>query len=227
MKKEFITYSTTLNFQLNKIEQIRYTLESNLNRLDAFNKANFIFDRELIYELSTFKSEDSKKLIINLLQKEFRFDNRETITNKFNHIISTLFTPIILKQELKGDTEYLKDYLPLELLDLNVTNKHESKECFNFDFTNNTITIKENVLEQIKDDNALYLTNNKQLKCLEIIHNIDREINELKRFYNDKGDGLTNDIYNDINKLFTSPSIYEPKKMNLLNVYFHFLNNIE
>ena len=216
-KKEFTKNVERINFLIKSLERMRTTLENNLSLLDVFNNQNEFISKDFIYELTTHDEESSKKIIIDFFRSEYKYDNMNNIKDKFNYLILILFTPLSRKENVKGELEHVKNYLPLEKY--NIYNYlYEKKDSFIFDYKNNKVTIKPEVIKQITEDNTIYLTNEKQLKVAEIIKNIDIQINELKKYHN------SYDINYELYTLYTQYSINVPKELNLMNEYRYFLS---
>lgn len=216
-KREFCKNNERINYLMNSIERMRMTLENNLNLLDVFNKENEFISKDFIYELTTNDEENSKKTITDFFRSEYKYDNINNIKDKFNYLIMILFTPLSRKENTKGELEHVKNYYPLEKYVI-YNDLYEKKDSFEFDYKNNKVTIKPEVIKQITEDNTIYLINEKQLKVSEIIKNIDIQITELKKYHN------SYDINYELYTLYTQCSINFPKELNLMNEYRYFLS---
>ena len=219
-KKEFTKNNERINFLMKNIERLRMTLENNLSLLDVFNNQNEFINKDFIYELTTHDEENSKKTIIDFFRSEYKYDNMNNINDKFNYLILVLFTPLYKKESTKGELEHIKNYYPLEKYNIH-NDLYEKKDSFEFDYKNNKVSIKPEVIKQIMEDNTIYLTNEKQLKVSEIIKNIDSQINELKKYHN------SYDINYELYILYTQCSINFPKELNLMNEYTYFLSTLK
>lgn len=223
-KKEFCKNENKITNQINQLERLSNLLTNNLNKLEVFNGISHLIDKDFIFELTTIKNnQNSKNEIINYIKKESKFDNTSNIQSKINYLIDVLFYP--------GNLEEMTEYKNIpSLIQYNgciIELKYLLKDSFEFDYNRNEVKLKEEVKQKIIEENTTYLINENQLKVLELIKDIDKKFNELKK-YHDVKNSCTPNIFKNFGLLYNNTiDIYNDRELNLLTVYNFFLSNLK
>jgi len=224
-KKVLIKNENKIGETISQLNIFAEVLESNLNILDLYNQKMQLIDKKYIFEISTISDENSRSILTKYLNQRDPLAVDTSNTNlKLNNLIKILFAQKSSNSKLIDYPEIFEDLTPLTQLYITyrISVELENKDSFNFDFINNKVTVKNEIIDYINKMHTVYLSTRNQLKAFEIMKNIDSEIEKLKEIYNVNNDSVTNDLLYDIYKCYPLYNLNAPKKIDYHLVY----NNI-
>ena len=228
-KQIFIKDENKISETISLLNQFAQSLESNLNLLNLYNDKFNLIDNKYIYEISTFAEEQSRDKINKHFATLNPLDDINTVTySKFNNLIKILFAEMNYKK-LKDYPEIFKELTPLKqiLITYRISSELENKDSFNFDFVNNKVTVKSEIIDYINEKYTTYLTTKNQLKAFDIMKNINNEIIKLKEVYNVNNDTITNDLLNDIYKCYPRYNLYKDREIDYHSVYKNIISKVK
>jgi len=229
-KKVLIKDESRIGETIALLTQFAKSVEQNMNLLDLYNERTFLIDKKYIYEITMISDETSQKILQKYLNNINPLSCDNTNTNlKINNLKRILFTQKGYGIKNTDYPEMFEDLNPLIVKNdfCYICSEIVNKDSFNFDYQNNRVTIKEEIINYINEKNTKYLTSKNQIKAFEIFKNINSEIEKLKEIYNTKGDIIGNDIYYDIFKCYMSNNLFIPKEVNYYSVYGNIISKIK
>jgi hypothetical protein len=227
-KKLFIKDDKRIGETIAVLTEFAETVENNMNILDIYNERLNLIDKQYIYELTNLPNESNVRAIQKYMNSINPLDTINT-NEKIKNLFKILYTIKSSDGENADYFELFIDLEPIQRKNLNVftCGELETKNTYEFDYKNNKVTIKQSVIDYINEKYTTYLTTKNQIKAFEIIKNIDSKIQELKNNYQVNGDIITNDIYNDIFKSYTTNNLFIPKTINYQSVYQNIICKIK
>lgn len=210
MKTEKIKNQYIIDNEISSLQNLCSLLENNLNRLELFNRYDYIISKDFIFELTLSNRPEHFNSIVNHIKKHYPLHTKLEVINKVNDILKLLFTESDFKDE---NNPFFKgiDKLPaLQKYLVYSSFESELKDSFIFDFVRNEVIINPDTINKIIERNTFEITDKKQLKMIEIIREIERLYKELNYYYN-------NDLAYELFNCFVKNN--NEIEINMLSVY--------